>query len=732
MTIPEKLLKPYNPTDTEQAIYDRWVASGFFNPDNLPARHTVPFSIVLPPPNVTGTLHVGHALMLVIQDIMIRFERMRGKKTLWIPGTDHAAIATQSKVEKMLEKEGLKKRDMGRDAFLERVNQFAQESHDTIVGQIKKMGASIDWSREAYTLDEARSKAVRIAFKKMYDDGLIYRGARIINWDPKLQTTISDDEIVYVEERAPLYYLKYGPFTIATARPETKFGDKYVMMHPNDERYTKWKHGDTINIEWINGPLTATIIKDEVIDMAFGTGVMTITPWHSAIDFQLAEKHSLDKEQIIDWYGKLLPIASEFASMPISKARLLIIEKLQKKGLVEKVDDAYTHSIATSERSGATIEPQIKTQWFVNVDKTIAVPHSNITGIKSGDKHSLKDLMHAAVAHGQINILPNRFAKVYFHWVNNLHDWCISRQLWFGHRIPVWYRGDGNAQETFCGIDAPADDAGGTWTQDEDTLDTWFSSGMWTFTTLGWPEKTKDFDLYHPTDVLETGYDIILNWVTRMVLMSTYLLGDIPFKTVYLHGIVRDSKGRKMSKSLGNILDPLDVIKDNGTDALRMALIIGTAPGNDSKVSPDKIKAYKLFANKLWNISRFVLSNIPAEKSAALIATPPILTAEDQTLITEWQDIRADVTTDLIAYRFYLAGEKLYHYVWHRFADIIIEESKTRLQSGDDSIAYTLFAIYKDILRTLHPFMPYITEELWSLTPHTNGSLLMIEPWPEQ
>ncbi len=719
-----KLLSPYNPGETEDRIYKLWEESGFFNPDiciekGVTKADGEPFSIVLPPPNVTGTLHIGHAAMLVIEDIMVRFARMQGKRTLWLPGTDHAAIATQSKVEKLIEKEeGKRKSDLGREEFLKRVETFAQDSHDTIVSQVKKMGASIDWSREAFTLDEKRNFAVRTAFKKMYDDGLIYRGHRIVNWDPKGQTVISDDEMVYKEEKTKFYYLKYGPFTIGTARPETKFGDKYVVMHPDDARYSTYTHGDKITVEWINGPIEATIIKDESIDMEFGTGVMTITPWHSTVDFEIAQRHNLDKEQIIDKYGKLLPIAGEFGGMKIKDARAKIIEKLESKGLVEKIED-YTHNVATAERTEAVIEPQIMNQWFINVNKPI--PDRN--------NKTLKELMLEPIRNKDIDILPDHFERVYFNWVDNLRDWCISRQIWYGHRIPVWYKGT----EVYCGVEEPDEEG---WVQDEDTLDTWFSSGLWTFSTLGWPEKTKDLETYHPTTILETGYDILFFWVARMILMSQYILGEIPFKTVYLHGLVRDAQGRKMSKSLGNIIDPLDVIAKYGADAVRMSLIIGTGPGNDSKMSEDKIKAYKNYANKLWNITRFVLSY-----TENLTYDPQFekYTNKDMELIHERDEILKTITKEMEEYKFYLAGDKIYQYTWARFADVIIEESKPILQGADNedrnSRAQFLLGTLTKIVITLHPFMPFVTEEIWSLLstcadrPVEDKNLLMVTKW---
>ncbi len=709
----EKLLKPYDPKETENKIYKLWEESGFFNPDNLPERNKETFSIVLPPPNVTGNLHTGHALMLVIEDIMIRYARMQGKKTLWLPGTDHAAIATQSKVEKLLEKEGIRKNDIGREEFLKRVEKYAQDSHDTIVNQAKKMGASLDWSREAFTLDEKRNVAVKTAFKQMYDDGLIYRGNRMVNWDPKGQTVISDDEIVYEEKKGKFYTFKYGPFEIGTARPETKFGDKYVVMHPDDQRYTKWKHMDKITLEWINGPVEATIIKDEVIDMEFGTGVMTITPWHSHEDFALAEKYKLDKEQIIDKYSKLLPIAKEFAGMKINEAREKIVEKLKEKGLLVSIDENYINRVATAERTGGVIEPQIMLQWFVDVNKKIP----------SRENKSLKELMLEPVRDGKIKILPEHFEKVYYHWIENLRDWCISRQIWYGHRIPVWYKED----KIYCDMEAPKEDG---WTQDEDTLDTWFSSGLWTFSTLGWPEKTKDLKDYHPTSVLETGHDILFFWIARMILMSQYLLGEIPFKNVYLHGMVRTADGKKMSKSLGEkAIDPLSIIEKYGNDALRMAMIVGNTPGNDLKLNENDIRGYGKFTNKVWNASRFVLEQTKDSTDFDLSN----LDEEDHKSHKELQNLLAEISKEMDEFRFSLVAEKVYHYFWHTFADIIIERSKIKILKNQNAISAKtlLYTHLETLLKVLHPFTPFVTEEIWSIIKkNEKNNLLMIAKWP--
>jgi len=746
----DKFLTPYKPEETEEKIYQSWLDSGFFNPDTciekgICTKDSETFSMVLPPPNVTGILHMGHAAMIAIEDIIIRYERMCGKRTLWIPGTDHAAIATQSKVEKILEKEGTNKQKMGRDAFMERVQQFAQESHDTIVNQIKKMGASIDWSREAFTLDEKRSFAVRTAFVRMYNDGLIYRGHRIVNWDTKGQTTISDDEIVYKEEKTKFYYFTYGPFTIGTSRPETKFGDKYVVMHPDDARYKQYTHGDTFDLEWINGPITATIIKDESIDMEFGTGVMTITPWHSAVDFDIAERHKLDKEQIIDKYGKLLPIAGEFAGVKIAQAREGIVAKLDAKGLLVKVEDNYIHRIATAERTGGIIEPQIMHQWFINVNKEFIIPHSEIPNIVSGSKTTLKEIMRQGVIGRGITILPERFEKTYFQWVDNLRDWCISRQIWYGHRIPVWYHENkcipisgreadaAKCLDTIVSIDKPiCQFCNAEFIQDEDTLDTWFSSGLWTFSTLGWPDKNaKDFVDYHPTNLLETGYDILFFWVARMILMSGYHLGTVPFRTVYLHGLVRDAKGKKMSKSDGNTIDPLEMIEKYGADATRLSVIIGAGPGSDVNLSEDRIRGYRKYTNKIWNIARFVLSNTDNID----LSIKPKLSKREEEILNEFTEVAKYVDTHIKEFKLHLAGEKLYDYTWHTFADVILEESKDALLDSDTNISFPrkwlLRYIFEELLKLQHPFIPYITEEIWGSLPGRER-MLMVTKWPVQ
>jgi len=750
--------KAYDHKLVEEKIYQMWIENGYFNPDNLPlTKNTEPFSIVLPPPNVTGALHMGHAFEDTLQDIIIRYQRMQGKKVLWLPGTDHAAIATQAKFEKDLHaKEKKSRHDFSRQEFFTMIQEFALSNQSMILSQLRKLGLSLDWSRLAFTLDEKREKAVRTAFKKMYDVGLIYRGDRIVNWDPKSQTTVADDEIEYVEQKDSFYYFQYGPFVIGTVRPETKFGDKYVVMHPDDKRYKQYKHGEKLEVEWINGVITATVIKDYIVDMQMGSGVMTITPAHSEVDFEIAKRHGLDIEQVINDRGILLPIAGEFAGVHIKKARPLIVEKLKGKGLVVKVDNNYVHNVATNYRGGGIIEPQIKRQWFVDVNKEFVIEKSNITGISSGSKITLKKLMTQAVKKGAIKIFPERFEKTYFHWIDNLRDWCISRQIIYGHQVPVWYRN----KEMYVGIEAPE---GKGWEQDSDTLDTWFSSGLWTFSTLGWPDQTKDFKIFHPTSVIMPGYEILFFWVARMILMSGFLLGDIPFHKVFLHGIVRDKLGRKFSKSLNNGVDPLEMIEKYGTDALRFALVFGAAAGNDVMFDEQKIQGMKHFVNKLWNMARFiemkcvsdqrVIARSPARRDDEVIpaesrksngiASPfdksfdhelrpnrlRVRNDVDKQWLKKTQGLISEITKYLESYQFNLGAERLYEFAWHEFADKYIEDVKNRIDENSSMVLSFLFLVQ---LKLLHPFMPFVTEEIYQrLYPQeASKKPLIISTWP--
>ena len=711
----EELKKPYNPEATEAEVYKKWEDSGFFNPDNLPGDRKEFFSIVLPPPNVTGTLHMGSALMLAIEDILVRFARMQGKKVLWIPGTDSAAIATQAKVEKEIQKkEGKNRYDLGREELLKRISEFAEESKSTILNQIRNLGASVDWTRYAYTMDEKRYKAVLTAFVNMYEAGLIYRANRIVNWDPKGQTVISDDEIEHEEREATFYTFKYWkdfPIAIATTRLETKVGDTAVAVHPEDPRYQKFI-GNEYEGEFAGAKLKIKVVSDKNVEKDFGTGALGVTPAHSHMDWDIAEANGLTKIQVIDEKARMTENAGSLVSgLKTIEAREKIVEWVKNNGLLEK-EEKITQNVSVAERTGGVIEPLPKLQWFIDVNKPI----------KNRGERTLKELMQEPVKSGDIKILPERFERVYYNWIDNLRPWCISRQIWFGHRIPIWYRDD----QVHCGIEAPDRDG---WKQDEDVLDTWFSSALWTFSTLGWPENTPDLKNFHPTTIIETGYDIIFFWVARMILMSQFHLGEIPFNTVYLHGLVRDAQGRKISKSLGNNVDPVEMVKKFGADAVRMSLIVGSAPGNDSRISEDKIKAYKHFANKIWNATRFVLENTLDIRESDIETKN--LSETDSETFSEFKKNCVDITEDMENYRFYLAAEKIYQYFWHTFADVIIEECKKRIQEEREtkSAKILLRMLLDEQIKILHPFMPFVTEKIWSLLPNRKN-LLIIEAWP--
>lgn len=722
--VPEKFLKAYNSQAIEKPIYETWEKSGYFNPDNLKSANILKdengqekvFSIILPPPNVTGTLHVGHSLMLAVQDTLTRFYRMRGYRTLWLPGTDHAAIATQSVVEKkILKEEGKNRHDLGRAEMLNRINAFALSSQDTILAQFRSMGASLDWSRLTFTLDDKRNFAVNTMFTNMYRDGLIYRGNRIVNWDPKGQTVISDDEIVYEERLAKLYTFKYSadfPIPISTTRLETKIGDTAVAVNPEDERYREFV-GKTYKVNFCGVPLEIKVIADKEVDKDFGTGALGVTPAHSQIDWEIAERHNLPKKQIINEYAKIINTNTELDGKKVLEARVMIIEYLKENNLLIS-EEEISQNVSTAERTGGIIEPLPKLQWFIAVNKEFK---------HFGEITTLKKLMLEAVKDKGLEIIPERFEKVYFHWVNNLRDWCISRQIWYGHRIPVWYNEVGE-------IKAVGFNQEENLKQDEDTLDTWFSSGMWTFSTLGWPEKTKDLVKYHPTSLLETGHDILFFWVARMVMLSAYALNEIPFQTTYLHGLIRDSRGRKMSKSLGNSLDPRELSEKFGTDALRMSLIVGNAPGNDLKLGEDKIKAYKNFANKVWNATRFVLEKTQ-DYTESNNYLENITLAYDQEIYQESLAEIAKITEDIENYRLHLASEKIYTYFWHEFCDKYIEILKERINNNQakTSAQATLLQILRNLIITLHPFMPFLTEEIWQAVKYEQEDLLLVTKW---
>lgn len=734
----EPLPKAYDPKGVEDRIYEAWEKSGLFNPDNLPGERKEPFTIMMPPPNATGTLHIGHAMFLTLEDLMTRFHRMRGKAALWLPGTDHAAIATNTKVEKILAKEGKTKYDLGREGFLERVMDYIEGSRGIIRRQIRKMGSSCDWSREAFTFDEQRNRVVREMFVRMFNDGLIYRGYRIVNWCPRCESTLADDEVEYREEDTKLVFMKYGPFVIATTRPETKLGDTAVAVHPDDGRY-KDMVGQEFEVDFGIGPQRIRVIADEEVDMEFGTGAVGITPAHSATDFAMAERNMLPMKKVIGEDGKMTALAGKYAGLPVEEARARLVTDLKAKGLIEKEED-MRHNVSVCYRCATTIEPLTSRQWFIDVNRPIE---------RRGGK-TLKELSLDVVRDGSITILPERFEKVYMHWMENLRDWCISRQIWFGHRVPVWYCsscyvgneapervGDSSSYERWgqpglaASVDAPikcptcgrGEETGGL-EQDIDTLDTWFSSGTWTFSTLGWPDETEDLKKFHPTQCLETGYDILPFWVARMILMTTYALGEIPFETVYLHGLVRDEQGRKMSKSLENIIDPLDVAEKYGTDAVRLSLTVGNAPGNDLKMSEDKIEYYRNFTNKLWNISRFMLMTVGEVKKPT--AAPEPKTLADRWILGRLGEVIKSVTDDIGGFNFSRPGETLRDFTWNELADWYLEIAKVE-GDKDEMLSYLLY----NVLKLWHPFMPFVTEEIWRQTfAEGDGDFLMVAEWP--
>lgn len=873
----QELAKAYEPNKYEDSIYAAWEKSGVFDPDKLKAKGK-PFVISMPPPNATGVLHLGHAAALAYEDLMIRYHRLKGEKALWVPGTDHAAIATQTKVEKILASEGTSREKLGREKFLARVRDYVADSQGTIRKQTRKMGSSCDWSRERYTFDDGLSRAVSEAFVRMYNDGLIERDYRIVNWCPRCASTLADDEVEYQEQDAKLYYIKYGPFVIATTRPETKLADTGVAIHPSDKKYKKYI-GQTLDIGLAGHKIKVKVFADKAVDPKFGSGAVGVTPAHSAVDFEFAQKNNLEVIKLIDESGQIMASGGKYQDMDVLSARQAFVKDLEAAGQIVKIED-FKNNLSVCYRCDTPIEPLTSEQWFVRVNKKI--PKRNKT---------LKQLASEAVKSGEIKILPERFAKIYHHWMNDLHDWCISRQIWWGHRIPVWYRKDNeNIRITFFrhtqseanalkigagqkdykltekGIEQAHDIAktidkndfdvifcsdlsrarqtaeilfpdrkiiidkrlreidfgdltsqpgslidkhrvkgfpngetyqevrdrtmslleevsakykgkhialvghsgiwkvleiifkgkdfskeflnthaalgghkygfakddeiyvghdrpkGSGWVQDEDTLDTWFSSALWTFSTLGWPDKTKDLKTFHPTTVMETGYDIIFFWVARMILMTEYILGEKPFETVYLHGMIRDQEGKKMSKSLGNGIDPIEMSEKFGTDALRLSLIIGSAPGADLKLYEDKIAGYRNFVNKLWNISRFIFSSVESIKTVK--AEPQGKTLADRWILSEFNSLIKEVSLDLDNFRFSPAGEKLYDFSWNKLADWYLEIAK--IEGNKDQI---LLYILERLLLLWHPFTPFVTELLWQQ--FGQKEMLMIKAWPK-
>lgn len=703
----KNLEKNYNPKDFEDKIYKIWENEGYFK--GVIDNDKKTFTIVMPPPNVTGNLHLGHALNNTIQDILIRKNRMDGYSALWVPGTDHASIATEAKVVSKLKEEGKSKESLGRDGFLEASWDWTREYGGNIKNQLKKLGVSCDWSREAFTLDDNLTEAVEEVFIKMYNDDLIYQGDRIVNWCPNCHTAISDIEVVHEDESGHFWNIRYkfkdsdDYIVIATTRPETLLGDLAVAVNPDDERYTDIV-GKTLILPLVNREIK--VIADSYVDMEFGTGIVKITPSHDPNDFEVGARHELGQCVVIDEDAKIVDGYGKYSGLDRYEARKLIIEDLEKIGQLDSVKE-HEHAVGHCERCHTTVEPLISKQWFVKMDK-------------------LAKLALDAYKNEEIRFIPKRFEKVYVNWLENIRDWCISRQLWWGHRLPVYYH-----NETGEVVVARKNPDPEKYTQDPDTLDTWFSSALWPFSTLGWPNETEDLKYFFPTNVLVTGYDIIFFWVIRMVFSSLYNLGEVPFKDVYLTGLVKDSQGRKMSKSLGNGIDPIEVIDQYGADALRFALITGNTPGNDSRFYMEKVEANRNFCNKLWNASRFVFMNV---EDHVKNINDVELQIEDKWIISSLNDVIDEVSTNLNKYEIGIAAEKIYDFTWNVFCDWYIELVKPRLY-GDDSILKesaisVLIYTLTNVIKLLHPFMPYITEEIYSYLPNKND-MLINETWPK-
>jgi len=707
--------KPYEAKEFEQDIYKRWEESGFFNPDNLPESLTRTsdlvsrtFCIIMPPPNANGHLHAGHALFITVEDIMTRYKRMQGYKALWVPGADHAGFETQVVYEKKLEKEGRSRFKMDPQELFDEIMAFTLENKKHMEEEVKRMGASCDWSRERFTLDPDIVKEVQKTFVKMHNDGLAYRGLRTVNWCTKHQTSLSDVETESVEKTDKLYYIKYGPFVVATVRPETIFGDVAIAVNPEDSRYKQYI-GQEVEIENPNGKLTVKVIGDESVDIEFGTGALKVTPAHDNNDFALAQKHGLEHVIVIDQFGKLNEKAGKYAGMKIAEARTKVVEDLQAIGLIEKIED-YVHAVPTCYKCGTTIEPRLLPQWFVKMAP-------------------LAEMAAKAVDEGKIEFIPDNYRKIFLYWMNNTIDWNISRQIVWGIPIPAKLCNDCDAAfpDLYDEVHV-CQECGGAVRKDTDTFDTWFSSGQWPLLTLNYPDG-KDFKQFYPTDVMETGRDLIFKWVPRMVIFGLYLAKEIPFKTVYMHGLVNDAKGKKMSKSKGNVVNPIELIDKFGTDALRMGLIVGNTPGNDAALAENKIKGYRNFANKIWQATRFVLMN----SDGVHFSQVPELTGRDKEVLAECAAMKGQITKELDDFMIHLAAENIYHYFWHTFADKIIEENKDRLKSDNEADKYAAQYVLNEVLRAslklLHPFMPFVTETIYGNLPGNDGKMLMVEPW---
>ena len=709
-----ELAKTYDPQEVEDRTYRFWLEKKYFHAVRDPQKK--PYTIVIPPPNITGQLHMGHALDETLQDILIRWRRMQGYCALWVPGTDHASIATEAKIVEAMRKEGITKEQIGRDAFLERAWDWKKQYGGRIVEQLKKLGSSCDWDRERFTLDEGCSKAVREVFVRLYEKGLIYRGERIINWCPHCKTSISDAEVEFEERDGFFWHLRYpfkdgsGYLELATTRPETMLGDTAVAVHPEDERYQKLI-GKTLILPLVGREIP--VIADEYVERDFGTGVVKITPAHDPNDFEVGLRHHLEVINVMNDDGSISENGGKYAGMPGLEARKQIVADLKEQGFLVRVEP-IKHNVGSCYRCGTIVEPRVSKQWFVKM-KPLAEPA--IEAVKSG----------------KTQFIPDRYSKIYYHWMENIRDWCISRQLWWGHRIPAWYCQD--CGETVVAREDPhvCPKCGGTHLkQDPDTLDTWFSSALWPFSTLGWPDKTPDLDYFYPTDTLVTGYDIIFFWVARMIFSGVEQMGETPFHTVLIHGLVRDEQGRKMSKSLGNGIDPLKVIDQFGADALRFTLATGNSPGNDMRYSPDKVEASRNFANKIWNAARFILMNL--EGHDVPNSLPEELTVADKWIVDSFNRTAKEVTENLEHFELGIAVQKLYDFLWDEFCDWYIEISKIRLNSGDEEAAQrarrVLVWVMSSTMQLLHPFMPFITEEIWQALPHS-GESVMVSKWPE-
>lgn len=707
----------FNPKDFEDKIYKNWEEKGYFKPSEDKSKK--PYTIVIPPPNITGKLHMGHALDETIQDLLIRYKRMQGYNALWLPGTDHAAIATEAKVVAKLKEEGTSKEELGREEFLKRAWEWKKEYGGIIINQIKKLGCSCDWDRERFTMDEGLSNAVKHVFVDLYNKGLIYKGKKMINWCPYCKTSISDAEVEYEEEPTHLWHIRYKVkgeenryVVVATTRPETMLGDTGVAVHPADERY-KDLVGKKVILPIMNKEIP--VVADEFVEKEFGTGAVKLTPAHDPNDYESGERHGLEVVEVFDENGKMNDLVPEYAGMDIYEAREKIVEKLKEIGALVKIED-YTHNVGKCYRCHHSIEPKISEQWFVKMEP-LAKPAID------------------AVRNGDVKFIPERFDKTYFNWMENIRDWCISRQLWWGHRIPAYYCKDcGNMQVSENEV-TKCNKCGSTnIEQDDETLDTWFSSALWPFSTLGWPEQTEDFKYFYPTDTLVTGYDIIFFWVARMIFSAIEHTGQVPFKNVFIHGIVRDSQGRKMSKSLGNGIDPIEVIDKYGTDALRFSLILGISPGNDIRYMPEKLEAASNFANKLWNASKFVLGNLENYKEIEFKDIEKSLTYSDKWILSKLNKLVLDITNNIDGFELGVFAQKIYDFIWNEFCDWYIEMVKPRLYNEEDktklAAQYTLNKVLADSLKLLHPIMPFITEEIYTKL-YNNDESIMISKWPE-